>query len=104
MGSCWLDVCLRRLGIYELFTNVWSCDDFGTGKADPEIYAMAAKRMGKRVSEILFLDDNPGACATARLGGMKVVGVFDQSSSDYEDEIRASSDYYVKDFSEIINL
>ena len=25
-----LDVCLKRLGIYDLFTNVWSCDDFST--------------------------------------------------------------------------
>ena len=33
-----LDVCLKRLGIFDIFTNVWSCDDFKTNKADPEIY------------------------------------------------------------------
>ena len=25
-----LDVCLKRLGIFELFTGVWSCEDFDT--------------------------------------------------------------------------
>ena len=37
-----LDPCLKRLGIFSLFDNVWSCDDFSTTKADPEIYKMAA--------------------------------------------------------------
>ena len=32
-----LDICLKRLGIYGLFNNVWSCDDFKTAKADPSI-------------------------------------------------------------------
>ena len=39
-----LDPCLKRLGVYELFDNVWSCDDFGTTKANPEIYRQVAKR------------------------------------------------------------
>ena len=41
-----LDVCLGRLGMLSLFKNVWSCDDFKTSKADPEIYKMAAERTG----------------------------------------------------------
>ena len=32
-----LDPCLKRLGIFDLFDNVWSCDDFATTKADPDI-------------------------------------------------------------------
>ena len=32
-----LDPCLKRLGSYDLFTNVWSCDDFATTKANPDI-------------------------------------------------------------------
>ncbi len=39
-----LDICLKRIGIFDVFTNVWSCDDFGTTKADVEIYKMAAKK------------------------------------------------------------
>ena len=47
-----LDACLKRLEIYDLFDNVWSCDDFATTKADPQIYRMAAQRIGKPVEEI----------------------------------------------------
>lgn len=99
-----LDVCLARLGMTELFTNVWSCEDFGTTKADPKIYAMAAERIGKPVGEILFLDDNYNADKTAASAGMKVCGVYDDSSSEYETEIRSVSDHYIKDFGELLSL
>ncbi len=99
-----LDPCLKRLGIYDLFKNVWSCDDFNTTKADPEIYKMAAEKIGARVDEILFLDDNLNADATAKKAGMKVAGVFDESSREYADEIRAITDFYINDFSELADI
>lgn len=99
-----LDVCLERLGISDLFTNIWSCDDFGTTKADPEIYIMAAERIGRPIEEILFLDDNFNALKTAALAGMKVCGVYDSSSDDYTDEIKSASDHYINDFCEILDL
>ena len=37
---------------------MWSTDDFALPKTDPEIYKKAAERIGRPVSEILFLDDN----------------------------------------------
>ena len=97
-----LDPCLKRLGIYGLFDNVWSCDDFGTTKADPEIYRMAAARMGKRVEEVIFLDDNLGADTTAKNAGMTVYGVYDPSSAEYAEQIKAVCDRYINDFSELL--
>ena len=96
-----LDVCLKRIGIYDLFDNVWSCDDFSTTKADPEIYKMAAQKMGVKVEEVLFLDDNLGADKTAKSAGAKVCGVFDKSSEDYTEDMKKICDYYINDFSEL---
>lgn len=99
-----LDVCLKRLGIYDLFNNVWSCDDFNTTKADPEIYIKAAEKIGKPIDEILFLDDNYNADKTAKSVGMKVCGVFDKSSAEYEEEIKSVSDEYIYNFKELLEL
>ena len=100
-----LDPCLKRLGLYELFDNVWSCDDFGTTKADPDIYREAARRMNADVSEVLFLDDNYNADKTAKLAGMKVCGVYDESSADYVRQIKEIADFYVYELSELtVNL
>jgi len=99
-----LDSCLKRLGIYDIFTNVWSCDDFNTTKADANIYKMAAEKIGKPIDEILFLDDNYDADKTAKLSGIKVCGVYDASSEDYINDIKGVSDYYIYDFLEILEL
>ncbi len=98
-----LDACLKRLEMYDLFDNVWSCDDFETTKADPNIYKMAAKKLGVPVEEVLFLDDNLNADQTAKEAGMRVCGVYDDSSKDYAEEIKAATDLYIYDFTELLN-
>ena len=79
-----LDPCLKRVGIYDLFENVWSCDD--------------------SVEEVLFLDDNLNADKTAKRAGMKVCGVYDDSSKDYVEEMKAATDCYIYDFEELLSL
>lgn len=99
-----LDPCLKRCGVFELFDNVWSCEDFGTTKSDPKIYEMAAERMGCKVGEALFLDDNPDADRTAKSANMPVCGVYDESSAQYEAEMRELCDFYIKDFAELLKI
>lgn len=97
-----LDPCLKRLGLWDLFDNVWSCEDFNTTKANPDIYHMAAKRIGSPIEEILFLDDNYNADRAAKASGIGVCGVYDLSSAEYEEEIRSVADFYIRDFSELL--
>ena len=97
-----LDPCLKRLGIWELFDNVWSSDDFPTTKAEPATYVSAAERMGVPVGSVLFLDDNITACKTAMTAGMDACGVYDDSSKDAEADMRLACTHYVKDFRELL--
>ena len=99
-----LDACLKRLGIFDLFENVWSCDDFNTTKADPQIYTMAAAKLNSPVEKILFLDDNLNADITAQSAGMQVCGVYDKSSADYVEEMKAATDHYIYDFQELLSV
>ena len=99
-----LDACLKRLKMFDLFENVWSCDDFFTTKADPQIYVSAAQRLGAPVEDILFLDDNLNADLTAKAVGMQVCGVYDESSKEYTEEMKKATDYYIFDFSELPEL
>ncbi len=97
-----LDVCLKRLELFDLFDNVWSCDDFKTTKSDPEIYRRAAERMGCDVSDCIFLDDNFGAVKTAKDAGMQTIAVYDDTSKDMEQEMRTLADRYIYDFRELV--
>ena len=96
-----LDCCLKRLNLFELFDNVWSCDDFKTGKNNPEIYRQVAKVLGKEVSDIVFVDDNFNAVKTAKIAGMKSIGIFDESSREYIEEIKSVADGYAYNFEEL---
>ena len=99
-----LDPCVQRLGIVDLFENIWSCDDFQTGKTDPNIYTMAAQRLGLSTDEILFLDDNYNADKAAKAAGLTVCGVYDDSSKEYESAIREIADHYIYSLSELLTL
>jgi len=99
-----LDPCLKRLGLFDWFDNVWSCDDFGTTKADPYIYVSAAEKTGVPVGDVLFLDDNCNADKTAKAAGMQVCGVYDDSSAEYVEEMKSICHHYIYDFSELLEL
>lgn len=97
-----LDPCLIRLGIYDLFDNVWSSDDFGTTKSNPEIYKMAAERLGVAVGEVIFVDDNVNAVRTAKTAGAVAYGIFDESSADSVEEMKNVAVKYLMRFEELI--
>lgn len=97
-----LDPCLIRLGIYDLFDNVWSSDDFGTTKSNPEIYKMAAERLGVATDEVIFVDDNVNAVRTAKTAGAVAYGIFDESSADSVEEMKNVAARYLLRFEELI--
>ena len=65
---------------------------------------MAAERMGVSVGEVLFLDDNYNADLTAKKAGVQVCAVYDKSSEDFVEEMKAVADYYIYDFLELLNI
>ena len=96
------DICMKRLGVYDLFDNVWSIDAFGMTKADEQIYIEAAKRIGVTPEECIMADDNLHVLKTAKKVGMATVGVYDESSKDVMEEMRAIADKYVMDFADLL--
>lgn len=96
------DICTKRLGVYDLFENVWSIEAFGLSKADEEIYLEAAKRLGVSPEECIMADDNLNVLKTAKKVGMATVGVYDDSSKDVMEEMRQVADKYVIDFAELV--
>ena len=97
-----LDPCLKRIGIWQLFDNIWSCDDFKTTKSNPQIYKKAARMMGSEIGDVVFVDDNVEAIKTAKLAGMRSCGVYDKSSQEFGEEMKKEADYYIESFEELI--
>ena len=97
-----LDPCLKRLGIYDAFDNIWSCEeDLSMSKKEVELYTLVSKKLDSVCENCVFFDDNIGALTTAKESGMITVGVFDATSDDLIDEIKSITDKYIYDFSEL---
>ena len=97
-----LDPCLKRLGVFDLFQNIWSIDDFGHTKSETILFEMAAERLNTVCSECIFVDDNINAIETAKKAGMKTVAVYDKFSEDYIEQLKAVADKFAYNFDDII--
>ena len=93
-----LDPCLKRNGIYDLFDNIWSCDDFNTTKSDVKIYKQVVDKIGVKADEAVFFDDNIKAVKTAAEAGLFTVGVYDESGEDFKEELKEVADLYIESF------
>lgn len=98
----YVDPCLKRLGVYDLFGKVWTIDDFGLTKAQPEIYREAAKRLEAAVGDCTMVDDNFTAISTAQKAGMQTLAVYDATSANSEEALSKLANRYIHDFEEVL--
>lgn len=96
-----LDPCLKRVGVYELFDHIWSCEDFSLTKADTLLYEKVAQALHQELADCIFLDDNVGSVSTAKKAGMTAVAVYDKSSEDMVEQMKAIADRYIYSFAEL---
>jgi putative hydrolase of the HAD superfamily len=61
---------VNEMGLIDCMTVCLASHETGLLKPDPEAYAEAARRIGSRAGNILFLDDNAINVAAARQSGM----------------------------------
>jgi HAD superfamily hydrolase (TIGR01509 family) len=71
----WVEAALETLGIRGCFELIVSGDMVQHSKPDPEIYLLAAQRLGVPPERCLAVEDSPKGAQSARAAGMTVVGV-----------------------------
>jgi beta-phosphoglucomutase len=69
------EVMLRALGLASLFDTVVTADDVSHGKPDPEVFLMAASRLGVEPARCIVVEDAMAGIEGARRAGMKSVGI-----------------------------
>jgi HAD superfamily hydrolase (TIGR01509 family) len=73
----WVDGHLRNLGLRHHISAIVTRDAVGTErcKPHPDIFLLAAERLGAAPSGCVVLEDSPNGVAAARAAGMAVVAV-----------------------------
>jgi len=95
---------LKSNEIYHLFDSITTVDEVVRGKDFPDIYLLAAKKLGIPPVECLVFEDILPAVLGAKAAGMKVIGVHDTYSDYQQEEIMKHADKYIFEFSELMDV
>lgn len=67
----WVEACLDRIGLLGQFDRIISGSDVREGKPSPEIYLLAADRLGAEPRRCLAFEDAPAGIESAKAAGME---------------------------------
>jgi beta-phosphoglucomutase len=70
-----VELTLERLGLGDAFGAVVNGSDVQRGKPDPQVFLLAAERLGAPPARCVVVEDAPVGVAAAHAGGMKAVAV-----------------------------
>lgn len=89
------EAALKRNGILEYFSNIFTCSEVGAGKVKPDIYLKAARRMGTTPGKTWVFEDALHAMETAKKAGFYLVGIYDSSSREVQEKIQRICHIYL---------
>ena len=70
-----IDVMLDLIGLSGAFDAIVSAEDVTMGKPDPEVFLVAAARLGVAADRALVVEDAAAGIEAARRAGMRSIGV-----------------------------
>lgn len=96
------DPCLKSNGVFDWFEQVWTVEDYGMGKSNPQLFVNVTRDIGLPAEEILYYDDNPVAVVNASASGMKVCGMLCPHTPQNAARIPQVAEQYISSFAEVL--
>ena len=91
---------MKKINLYDKFDAFVCGDDVKNGKPDPEVFLIAAKKLGLEPVDCVAFEDSINGIKSAHAAGMTTVMVPDLSEPT--DEIKPMIDFLCTDLSEAI--
>jgi len=86
---------LRNNGIYDWFDCICNAKDVGCGKTRPDVFLLAASKLGVPPQDCVVFEDILPAVKSAKSVGMTVCGVYDKFSHNDWEEIKQIADHSI---------
>lgn len=93
---------LKREEVLSYFSAIATTKEAKRGKRFPDVYLLAAKKLGLETRRCAVFEDVTLGLRTAKKAGFFTVGVFDPCGEEEEEHLRAESDLFLRSFSEEI--
>lgn len=96
---------LERLGIMHFFENItYTREAARPSKTFPDVYLLAAERLGLSAADCIVFEDIPIGIAAAREGGFRVVAVDEPFYADESCDFAAYAVRTITDFRDLIGV
>ncbi|MBZ9689569.1 HAD family phosphatase [Clostridium estertheticum] len=96
-----LEAVLKANDIYNYFDSITLTDEVTRGKNFPDVYLLAAEKLGVKPEECIVFEDILPAVKGAKAAGMKVVGVYDDFSKEQREDIINHADMFIIEYHEL---
>ena len=93
---------LKERGLYELFDAICTSEEAGHGKSRPDVFLLAAKKLGIPPEDCIVYEDSIIAMKTAKSVGMTVYAVYDDAAANKWEEIKQIADHSIYEYKEEI--
>lgn len=93
---------LKARGIEKYFSAIVTGSEVTKGKPEPEVYLVAADKLGVIPSKCLVFEDLPFGIMAGKRAGMKTCAVEDAYSALLWEEKKALSDYFIESYKEVL--
>lgn len=94
-----VEAALERCGVLSCFGRIFTCNELGHGKDEPDIFEAALRFLGTEKAETVVFDDALYAVRTAKKAGFLVAAVFDRHEKE-QAAVRSLADLYLEDLTQ----
>ena len=96
------EAALKRLGMADMIDAYAVSCEVGVKKSNPDIYLLAAKRIGVEPEECMVFEDILIGIEGAKKGGMQTTAIYDDLNVEDTEKLRMAADRYIKDWTELL--
>lgn len=93
---------LTNIGIWDCFTDIFTCTEVGYSKKQIEYFETVAKQIGVSGTELTMFEDSLHSAITAKKAGYKVIGVYEEYSKNNKEKMKEVCDLYVDSLKELV--
>lgn len=98
-----LNICLTANKVNDFFDVLVTTDESRSrSKSEPDVFLLAAERMGLAPNDIVVFEDVTHSMVGAKKAGMKVIGIKDKYSGTKEEDVIDLCELLIEDFTHFI--
>lgn len=91
-----------RLNVWRYIDACAFSSEVGVNKSNPDVYLLAAERIGIPPGECIVFEDITNGIRGAKKGGFMTCAIYDETNTDETDMLKQLSDRYITSWEELL--